>query len=140
MPQQLFWVREKESGQAFQMHSVDAAEGLALGDYEVIAEPLKDLSSEERTAAAAGMRATGASTHPELQTPEQRAETRRQANEIAAMTAGVPPGAQVVVQVPQASNPARSSSGRFTGTASGSAASSTARGTSSTPAVEAPKT
>ena len=27
MPQQLYWVREKESGQAFQMHSVDAAEG-----------------------------------------------------------------------------------------------------------------
>jgi hypothetical protein len=83
MPQELYWVREKESGVAFQMHSVDAAEGLALGDYEVISDPAKDVKPEERQAAAAGMRSVGASPHPELQTPEQRAETRRLAKEEA---------------------------------------------------------
>ena len=83
MPQQLYWVREKESGLPFQMHSVDAAEGLALGDYELISDPEKDLKPEERLAAGAGMRSPGAFPHPELQTPEQRVETRRLAKEEA---------------------------------------------------------
>ena len=82
MPQELYWVREKESGQTFQMHSVDAAEGLALGDYELIDDP-STLTMEERQAAAAGHRSTSAAPHPELQTPDQRAETRRLAKEQA---------------------------------------------------------
>jgi hypothetical protein len=83
MPQELYWVREKESGQPFQMHSVDAAEGMALGDYELITDPEKDLKPEERQAARSAMASPGAFPHPELQTPEQRAEVRRLAKEQA---------------------------------------------------------
>lgn len=108
MPQQLYWVREKESGQAMQMHSVDAAEGLALGDYELITDPAKDLSPEERQAAAAGMRSTMATPHPEMQTPDQRAETRRLAKEQAeaqAQFVSGPLGVPMVIQ-PGQSGPA----------------------------------
>lgn len=83
MPQELYWVREKESGLAFQMHSVDANEGLALGDYELITDPEKELKPEERAAARSGFGGPGAFPHPELQTPEQRTETRRLAKEEA---------------------------------------------------------
>jgi hypothetical protein len=95
MPQQLYWVREKESGQAFQMHSVDAAEGLALGDYDLINDPTHEVDPKERQAAAAAMRSTAGAPHPELQTPEQRAATRAAAKEQADIAAGThtpPPG------------------------------------------------
>ena len=46
MPQQLYWVREKESGQTFQMHSVDAAEEVwPLATTRVIGDP-RDVSAE----------------------------------------------------------------------------------------------
>lgn len=83
MPQELYWVKEKESGQVFQMHSVDASEGLALGDYELVADPEKDIKPEDRQAARNAMGSPGAFPHPELQTPEQRTETRRLAKEQA---------------------------------------------------------
>ncbi len=114
MPQELYWVREKESGQAFQMHSVDAAEGLALGDYELITDPEKDLKPEERQAARAGFGGPGAFPHPELQTPEQRTETRRLAKEEAdgkAQFVSGPLGTPMVIpagqSAPAAQAPAR---------------------------------
>jgi hypothetical protein len=69
MPQELYWVREKESGQPFQMHSVDAAEGMALGDYELITDPEKDLKPEERQAARSAMASPGAFPHPNCKRP-----------------------------------------------------------------------
>jgi hypothetical protein len=105
MPQELYWVREKESGQAFQMHSVDAAEGLALGDYELITDPEKDLKPEDRAAARSGFSSPSGFPHPELQTPEERAETRRLAKEqadAAAQFISGPLGVPMVIPAGQA--------------------------------------
>jgi hypothetical protein len=110
MPQQLYWVREKESGQAFQMHSVDANEGLALGDYELILEPEKELKPEDRAAARSGFGSPGAFPHPELQTPEQRTETRRRVKEEAdnaAQFISGPLGTPMVIPAGQSAPAAR---------------------------------
>lgn len=116
MPQQLYWVKEKETGQTFQMHSVDAAEGMALGDYVLIDDPEKELTPEERRSAAVGHRAPGAFPHPELQTPEQRAETRRlvKAQAEGGSGAGSPPLTQAPA-IAASNAPAETPSRRSTG-------------------------
>jgi hypothetical protein len=126
MPQQLYWVREKESGRVFQMHSVDATEGMAFGDYEMVPDPTKDVSPEERLAAAAGMRSVAPWPHPELQTPEQKAEVRRMAKEQTEAKArgeevlpGAPP-APPPPPSPPPSEPAAATSRSTSGTSSGS--------------------
>jgi hypothetical protein len=123
MPQDPQLVYEKESGTPTYMHSVDAKEAVALGDYTFAPAGGKDVSPEERAAARAKFQGLNATIHPELQTEEQRAEARAQANEEAAMMAGIPPGAQVVVMAPSRSPQARAGATPSAPSASSGAAS-----------------
>src|SRR5262245_16714936 len=124
MPQDPMLVYEKETGTPTYMHSVDAKEAVALGDYTFVPTSSKDVSPEERAAARAKFAGMNATVHPELQTEEQRAEARAQANEEAALMAGVPPGAQVVVMAPSRSPQARAVTPPPAPSASGGAAAS----------------
>jgi hypothetical protein len=99
MPQNPILVREKEGGQVQYMHTVDASEAMRLGDYAPIA-PNEEVSPEERASAMSRFKTGQATTHPELQTEEEKTETRQKANEEAAVFAGLPPGTPVVVQAP----------------------------------------
>ena len=121
MPQDPVTVYSKETGDPFAMHSVDAQEALRLGDY--VATPPEDVDPQQRAEALARMRSTGATVHPELQTPEEREETRRQANERAEMDAAsgrpvVVSPQQVGVQPSEQSSQPRGARGRFGSTPS----------------------
>jgi hypothetical protein len=142
MPQNPVLVYEKEGGQPCYMHTVDAAEAVRLGDYTP-APPDKEGPSPEARASAMSRFKTGqGATHPELQTEEEREDTRAKANEEAALMAGVPAGAQVVVMAPgkgegaaaprSTSASARSGAPSSSGTAS-SSGSATVSSPSSTP-------
>ena len=98
MPAYPVLVIEKEPGTPAYMHSVDAKEAVQFGDYTyATAQQEKDLKPEERAAARAKFQGGMAVIHPELQTEEERQRHRAEANEKAALMAGVPEGAQVVV-------------------------------------------
>lgn len=81
MPQNPVLVQSKEDGSLTYMHSVDASDALRLGDYEIPDESKTD--PQARAAALNRMRSMNVNPPPEMQTPEQRAETRRLANEEA---------------------------------------------------------
>ena len=81
MPQDPVLMQSKEDGSLVYMHSVDASDALRLGDYE-IPDPAK-VDPVARAAASNRMRSMNVNPPPEMQTPEQRAETRRLANEEA---------------------------------------------------------
>ena len=100
MPQNPVLVYEKESGDAFYMHTVDAAEAVRLGDYTPVPPGGEPPGPEERASAMSRFKTGQGVTHPELQTEEERAEVRRKANEEAAVFAGLPPGTPIVVQAP----------------------------------------
>ncbi len=87
MPETFVTVYFRETGEPFHMHSVDAAEAVRIGDY--MSEPLSGYNPtpEELANVAARARGIGTATHPELMTPEQRAEHRRLAAEAAALAA-----------------------------------------------------
>jgi len=97
MPQNPILVYAKEDGQAAYMHTVDAKEAVALGDYTPAPPDKEGPSPEERASALSRFRTGQGVTHPELQTEEEREKTREEANAKAEMLAGVPEGAQVVV-------------------------------------------
>jgi hypothetical protein len=86
MPNDPVIVYLKETGEPTAMHSVDAAEALRLGDYVATAPEGKEPNTAQ---ALTRMRSPGPSIHPELQTPEEREEARRQAYEVAVATAQV---------------------------------------------------
>lgn len=129
MPQNPVLIYAKDDGTPTYMHTVDAAEAVRLGDY-TSAPPDKEVSPEARASAMSRFKTGQATTHPELQTEEEKASTRQAANEDAALLAGLPPGTPVVVQAPserpaaraaqQAAHQAseRSTSSSHTGTAS----------------------
>lgn len=121
MPQDPVTVYSKETGDPFAMHSVDAQEALRLGDY--VATPPDDIDPQQRAEALARMRSTGATVHPELMSPEEREEVRRQANERAEIEAAsgrpvVVSPQQVGVQPSEQSSQPRGARGRFGSTPS----------------------
>jgi len=103
MPQELVLMYHTDTGEPKRFHSVDAAEAYRLGDYTFEAPKGKELSPEQMAQADFGMRAAQGTIHPELMTPEQREEQRRQANEEAARQAAQPvvlhAGGQATVSV-----------------------------------------
>jgi hypothetical protein len=126
MPQNPVLVYEKEGGAPVYMHTVDAAEAVRLGDYTPAPPGGEPPDPEARASAMSRFKAGQATTHPELQTEEEKTETRRKANEEAAVFAGLPPGTPVVVQAPSerpASQTARQATQRSQ-TSSGSSTSS----------------
>jgi hypothetical protein len=100
MPQNPVMVYAKEDGTPCYMHTVDAAEAVRLGDYTPAPPGGKDVEPEARASAMSRFRTGQGATHPELQTEEEREESRAKANEQAELMAGVPEGAQVVVMAP----------------------------------------
>jgi hypothetical protein len=111
MPQNPIMVFAKEDGTPTYMHTVDAAEAVRLGDYTV-APPDKEVSPEARASAMSRFKTGQATTHPEMQTDEEKEKTREEANAKAEMLAGVPEGAQVVVMAaPKGETAASSRSG-----------------------------
>ena len=114
MPQNPVLVYEKEGGLPCYMHTVDAAEAVRLGDYTPVPPGGEPPEPEARASAMSRFKTGQAATHPELQTEEEKAETRRKANEEAAVFAGLPPGTPIVVQAPSerpASQAARQAGG-----------------------------
>jgi hypothetical protein len=114
MPQNPIMVYEKESGTPAYMHTVDAAEAVRLGDYTPV-PPGEEPAPEERASAMSRFKTGLGMTHPELQTEEEKQETRRKANEEAELLAGLPPGTPIVVQAPSerpASRAAREAASR----------------------------
>ena len=99
MPQNPILVYSKEDGTPAYMHTVDAAEAVKFGDYTPT-PPGEPPDPEARASAMSRFKTGQATTHPELQTDEEKAEARRKANEEAAVFAGLPPGTPVVVQAP----------------------------------------
>jgi hypothetical protein len=97
MPQELEVVYEVETGKPVYMHSVDAAEACNLGDYTRLPPEGHPVPEQELAAAMAQSRGLNTTTHPELQTPEQRAETRRLANAATMPVVSVPVGSPVVL-------------------------------------------
>jgi hypothetical protein len=113
MPQNPVLVYSTEDGLPAYMHTVDAAEAVRLGDYTSVAPSKEGPSPEERASAMSRFKTGQATTHPELQTEEEREKAREEANEKAELLAGIPEGAQVVVMAPEkrpASATARSTS------------------------------
>ena len=101
MPQNPVLVYSTEDGTPAYMHTVDAREAAMYGDYEMAPPKGKEVSPEERASAMSRFRTGQGATHPELQTEEERAKAREEANAKAEMMAGVPEGAQVVVMAPE---------------------------------------
>jgi hypothetical protein len=97
MPQELEIVFEVATGKPAYMHSVDAAEACSLGDYSRMPPEGKEVSDEDKAKALAASRGMAGVTHPELQTPEQRAEARKAANAAATPVVQVPMGTPVVM-------------------------------------------
>ena len=94
-------VYEKEGGAPTYMHTVDAAEAVRLGDYTPAPPGGEQPEPEERASAMSRFKTGQAATHPELQTDEEKEETRRKANEEAAVCSpAYPPGTPIVVQAP----------------------------------------
>jgi len=121
MPQAPTLMMEKEGNTLTYMWSVDAKEGAMLGDYTPV-PPDKEISAEERASAMSRFKTGQGMTHPEMQTDDEKEETRRKANEKAALLEGIPEGAQVVVMAPSPGE-SRASSRTSGGTASRPAAS-----------------
>jgi hypothetical protein len=92
-----------ETGEPRKFHSVDAREAALLGDY-TFEEPKGSKKPSPEALARASFAMTGgqATPHPELLTPEERAEQRRLANEEAAKQ-GVQP--VMMVTEPPVSHP-----------------------------------
>ena len=140
MPQNPTMVKEKD-GEPVYMWSVDAAEALRLGDYVPVA-PDEEISSEQRASAMSRFKTGQATTHPELQTPEEKEATRAAANEEAELLAGLPPGTPIVVQAPSdrpAQRSLRESASRSSSTPPPSTPpASSSTGSASTPAAHPP--
>jgi hypothetical protein len=102
MPQNPVMVYAKDGGTPTYMHTVDAAEAMRLGDYTPAPPDQEGPSPEERASAMSRFRTGQGTTHPELQTEEEKERAREEANDKAALMAGVPEGAQVVVMAPHA--------------------------------------
>lgn len=96
MPQELELVYSVETGKPAYMHSVDASEACSLGDYTRM-PPKQEVSDADRAAAMMATRGGVGPVHPELQTPEERAESRRLANAAATPVVTVPMGTPVVM-------------------------------------------
>jgi hypothetical protein len=118
VPQEPVIVYYKENGEPYAMHSVDAQEALRIGDY--VATPPQG-ENIDVAVAMSRMRSVDATVHPELQTPEEREETRRQANEAAIQQAEasgqpIPPAVAAATArsgTPRQETQARGASGRF---------------------------
>jgi hypothetical protein len=107
MPQDMECVYEVATGKPVYMHSVDAAEACTLGDYTRMPPSGHEVTDQERAAAMATSRGMPGTTHPELQTPEERAESRRLANEAAGITTPAAPMASTATAArPRATAPA----------------------------------
>jgi hypothetical protein len=100
MPQNPVLVYSKEGGLPTYMHTVDAAEAVRLGDYTSAPPGGKEPAPEARASAMSHFRTGQGTTHPEMQTEDEREATRQKANEEAELMAGVPAGASVVVMAP----------------------------------------
>jgi hypothetical protein len=118
MPQELIVMYNIETGEPVAMHSVDAQEASRIGDYTATppsGEPVNVAQALTR------MRSGGGTVHPELQTPDERDETRRQANEAAVQQAEasgqpIPPAVAAATArggTPRQDAPARGAGGRF---------------------------
>lgn len=141
MPQNPVLVYSAEDGTPTYMHTVDASEAVRLGDYTPVPPSSEGPSPEERASAMSRFKTGQGVTHPELQTEEEKQETRRKANEEAELLAGLPPGTPIVVQAPS-DRPAqrearqaaqRSSSSSATSTSASSTPAPTSTGTAPTP-------
>ena len=134
MPQNLTLVYDQD-GNPLYMHSIDAAEAVRLGDYTMAPPSGKEPTPEQMQVAQSRIRGMAPNPHPELQTPEQRAETRRMANEEAAAQSGQTPQEPLGVRQalgapvtpPPASAPSTSSSSSETSERARSSSSSTRR-------------
>lgn len=133
MPQNPVLVYAKDGGTPCYMHTVDAAEAVRLGDYTPV--PPGDASPEAKASALSRFKTGQATTHPEMQTDEEKAEARAKANEEAELMAGVPPGAAVVVQAPSraAPRPSAPSTAPSSAAAHTESASAASRRSGSTP-------
>lgn len=100
MPQNPVLIYSKEDGTPTYMHTVDAAEAVRLGDYTPAPPKAGEPDADAKASAMSRFKTGQATTHPEMQTEEEKAATRQQANEEAAVFAGLPPGTPVVVQAP----------------------------------------
>jgi hypothetical protein len=112
MPQELVLMYHVETGEPKRFHSVDAHEAAQLGDYVYEAPKGKTASPQMLAQADFSMRAAQVMPHPELLSPEERAQQRRLANEEAARITAQPvvlaPGGGATVTV--AEHPAEESS------------------------------
>jgi hypothetical protein len=121
MPDELVMVYSVETGDPVAMHTVDAAEACALGDYTLTA-PDDEVSPEAKALAMARSRGMTGAPHPELQSKEERDRTRQEANDAAAAQAAasaaltaaamaaIAPAAQPTPAARRAPAPARSES------------------------------
>jgi len=89
MPQNPVLVISTESGEPCYMHSIDASDGLKLGDYRLPTEEEAKSSDPKYAAALNRMRNVNVNAPPEFQSPEERAAIRKAANEEAARVAAV---------------------------------------------------
>ena len=127
MPQNPVLIYSTEDGTPTYMHTVDAAEAIRLGDYTSAAPSKEGASPEERASAMSRFHTGQGTTHPELQTEEEREKAREEANAKAELMAGVPEGAQVVVMAPgKAEAPHAPRGGSTAGRSSASSSASSA--------------
>jgi hypothetical protein len=105
MPDQFVTVYLKETGQPTPMHAVDAAEALRIGDY--VSNPPEGNEPSEADLKLALTQAQGIGTqrHPELMTPEQRDEARRQAYAAAEAAKAVTVSVAAPTPAPQVGAP-----------------------------------
>jgi hypothetical protein len=89
MPEDLEIVYEVATGKPVYMHSVDAAEACTLGDYSRLPAAGHEPTDQEKAAALTASRGMLGTVHPELQTPEEREATRREANAAAEQAATI---------------------------------------------------
>lgn len=97
MPDTLVAVCEKESGDLYYMHSVDATEATRLGDYVYVDDRDKQFDDEQRAVARARAKGMGPPPHAEMLSEKDRMEMRRRANEVQMPMVTVPTDTPVVL-------------------------------------------
>lgn len=126
MPEAPVMVVNIEDSSVCMMHSIDASEGVRLGDYRY-ATLEEQADAQKRMEATARMSSVSATPHPELQTPEERKATRAAANEAASQQlTALPLGTPVLVQ-PQTRTAATPAAGHATASAHAEASRPAAR-------------
>lgn len=105
MPDEKVIVYQADTGEPLAMHSIDAKEAVAIGDYVMAPPGGKELSDDEKGKVLAAHAGVSPQKHPEQMLPEERAAARKQAAEAAQAAAGT-----TVTVAPAPPGPAATSS------------------------------